>query len=165
MLATMADPVKQKVDKHITGLAGEFFVAAEMLKRDLSVSITLGNAKSIDLFAFNPRTQRTFTVQVKALRSKNQFLIAPRQVRREHVYVFVILNKLGVPPVYFITPGEVLSDQASRFGKDFQHPTKPGIRPQDLEEFKDKWELFENPSAANKSLPAWALGIIGSGLG
>ena len=60
----------KRVDGQITGLAGELFVAAELLKRGLQTSVTFGNAKAIDLFAFNPDTGRTFTVQVKALRKK-----------------------------------------------------------------------------------------------
>ncbi len=45
---------KARVDGNITGLAGELFVAAELLKRGLQTSITFGNAKQIDLFAHNP---------------------------------------------------------------------------------------------------------------
>jgi hypothetical protein len=65
---------KQRADGQKSGLAGEFFVAAELLKRGLQTSLTLGNAKSIDLFAINDEGTR-FTIQVKALRSPNYFLI------------------------------------------------------------------------------------------
>lgn len=44
---------KQRADGQESGLAGEFFVAAELLKRGLQTSLTLGNGKSIDLFAIN----------------------------------------------------------------------------------------------------------------
>ena len=37
---------KQRADGQKSGLAGEFFVAAELLKRGLQTSLTLGNAKS-----------------------------------------------------------------------------------------------------------------------
>src|SRR6187455_1873493 len=53
----------QRADGQITGLAGELFVAAELLKRGLQTSVTFGNAKAIDLLAFNPATEKTFTVQ------------------------------------------------------------------------------------------------------
>ena len=46
---------KQRSDGQKSGLAGEFFVAAELLKRGLQTSLTLGNAKSIDLFAINDK--------------------------------------------------------------------------------------------------------------
>lgn len=71
---------KQRADGQKSGLAGEFFVAAELLKRGLQTSLTLGNAKSIDLFAINDQGTR-FTVQVKALRSPNYFLIDLERVQ------------------------------------------------------------------------------------
>ena len=78
-------PKKVRVDGNMTGLAGELFVAAELLKRGLQTSITFGNAKQIDLFAHNPHTGQNFTIQVKALRAKNYFPI--RVIRPEHIYV------------------------------------------------------------------------------
>ena len=71
---------KQRADGQKSGLAGEFFVAAELLKRGLQTSLTLGNAKSIDLFAINDEGTR-FTIQVKALRSPNYFLIDLERVQ------------------------------------------------------------------------------------
>lgn len=72
----MSEPriTKQRADGQKSGMAGELFVAAELFKRELQVSITLGNAKSIDLFAVNNKGS-SFTIQVKTLRSRNYFLI------------------------------------------------------------------------------------------
>ena len=52
---------KQRADGQKSGLAGEFFAATELLKRGLQTSLTLGNAKSIDLFAINDQGTR-FTI-------------------------------------------------------------------------------------------------------
>lgn len=68
-------PKTVPVDKNMTGLAGELFVAAELLKRGLQTSITFGNAKQIDLLAHNHHTGEYFTIQVKALRVKGYFPI------------------------------------------------------------------------------------------
>jgi len=45
---------KPRVDGQMTGLAGEYFVAAELRKRSLQTSLTLGKAKAIDRIAMNP---------------------------------------------------------------------------------------------------------------
>lgn len=134
---------KPQIDGQVTGLAGELFAAAELLKRGLQTSVTFGNAKAIDLLAFHPKTGRTFTVQVKALRKTNFFPIKPSSVNARHVYVFVLLNKPGEAVEYFVVPGSVLIDQAHVFGKDFQHPTFPGIHPKTLKDYADAWEIFE----------------------
>ncbi|MCM0752211.1 hypothetical protein DEA98_16015 [Brucella pseudogrignonensis] len=49
----MDSPQSQKPrnDNQRVGLAGEFFVAAELSKRGYNVSLTLGNAKSVDILA------------------------------------------------------------------------------------------------------------------
>jgi len=141
----MADKIarKSRGDGQITGLAGEFFVAAELLKRGLQTSVTFGNAKAIDLFAFNTESERSFTVQVKALRDRNNyFLIDPAKVSAKHIYVFVILNLPDVPVRYFVVPGDLLVNEPDRFGKAYRDPKVPGIHPRDLKEFENDWLVF-----------------------
>src|SRR6266436_4031026 len=116
-MAKIPTPKKPRADGQVSGLAGEFFVAAELLKRDIQTSVTFGNAKGIDLFAHNPRTRRGFTVQVKTLRYKSIYPISPERVIREHVYVFVLLNKPGQPVQYFVVSGATLLDERERFGR------------------------------------------------
>jgi hypothetical protein len=106
---------RERVDGQVTGLAGELFVAAELLKRGLQTSITFGNAKAIDLLAYHPTTEKSFTVQVKTVRKRTAFPISPARVQEKHVYVFVILNKPGVAVQYFIVPGAVLVNEPARF--------------------------------------------------
>lgn len=138
-----APPPKKRIDGQVTGLAGEFFVAAELLKRGFQTSVTFGNAKAIDLFAHCPRSGRTFTVQVKALRKVNYFPIKPTNVDSRHMYVFVILNLPDVAVQYYIVPGTILEKEAEQFGKDFQHPTFPGIHPKKLINYANAWHYFE----------------------
>jgi hypothetical protein len=132
---------KVRVDGQKTGLAGEFFVAAELLKRDLQVSITFGNAKQIDLFARHPEGKQTFTVQVKALRSKNFFPIGSKDINADHIYVFVILNKPGKPVEYFIVRGQQLLDEREGY-RYLSDPKFPGISPGELTQFVDAWSTF-----------------------
>ncbi len=133
----------KRVDGQLTSLAGELYVAAELLKRGLQTSVTFGNAKAIDLLAFNPMTKRSFTVQVKSLRKPNFFPIAHGRVEREHVYVFVLLNEPGEPVEYFVVPGAVLADEPNRFTKWFLDPKFPGIHPNALKDLRDSWQIFE----------------------
>lgn len=133
----------KRVDGQITGLAGELFVAAELLKRNLQVSITFGNAKSIDLFAYNENTNCTHTVQVKALRSKNYFLIRGSAINPEHIYVFVILNEPGKPVDFFIVHGSRLLKKGDLISRFLDDAKMPGISYKDLEPFRNHWHLFE----------------------
>jgi hypothetical protein len=142
-MSDLPPPKKPRADGQISGLAGEFFVAAELLKREIQTSVTFGNAKSIDLFARNPRTGRTFCVQVKSLRAKNFYPISPDRVDRSNIYVFVLLNKPGQSVQYFVVSGDVLIDDAKKFGKWYTDPKFSGLHPKHLVEFENNWALFE----------------------
>lgn len=133
---------KPRVDGQITGLSGEFFVAAELLKRNLQTSLTFGNAKAIDIFAYNSSTDKTFNVQVKSLRKKNWFLISPNKININHVYIFVILNSPGTPPQYYIVPGKVFHETPEMFHPGLNDPKMPGVSPKQLEAFENSWEIF-----------------------
>lgn len=135
-------PKKPRVDRQLTGLAGEFFVAAELLKRGIQTSVTLGNAKSIDLLAHNLETGQNFTVQVKSLREKNYFPIRHSEINSSHIYVFVLLNPPNRHVQYFVVPGCILENEQVLFGKGFQDPTFPGIHPKELSKFENEWGHF-----------------------
>jgi hypothetical protein len=138
-----AKPKKPRVDGQITGLAGEFYVAAELLKRDILASITFGSAKAIDILAYNPRTRRTISVQVKATRQMNVFPIAHSRVEAVHIYVFVVLNPPGTPPRFFVVQGQVLVNEPERFSKWFKDPKFPGFSVKYVLPFEDEWKHFE----------------------
>lgn len=99
-------PVPDIPDRNSSHLAGEYFVAAELYKRGWSVAITLGNAKSIDLFA--EKDTKTVNVQVKAIRSKRSvgWPMDRDKVKPNVMYVLVSLNEEGTPPSYFVLTSE-----------------------------------------------------------
>jgi hypothetical protein len=127
-------PESKRADGNLSALAGEFFVAAELLKREVLVSITFGNAKHVDLLAIN-KTGKKFSIQVKTLRTKGYFPV--RKIVDGHIYVFVVLNKPGQAIQYFIAPAESLRDEP-----DLKDPKVPGIRWQELDKFKEAWNTF-----------------------
>lgn len=133
---------KKRADGQLSGLAGEFFVAAELLKRGIQTSVTFGNAKAIDLLATNPETDQQFTVQVKTLRRRNWFPIDCSKANPVHMYVFVILNKPREAVDYFIVPGRELAQNSAQFGKGVDDPKFPGINWSALGEYKGRWDFF-----------------------
>ena len=134
----------KRADGTLTSMAGEFLVAGKLLKRGLLVSVTMGNAKAIDLFVHNPKTDKTFIVQVKALKAKNWFPILKEKVNPNHVYVFVILNHNEQDEEYFMVPGNTILEDIPRFFRKSDASTFPGIWHRSLDEFKNNWSLFES---------------------
>src|SRR5690606_16395922 len=146
-MTNAANQKPKRADGQVTGLAGELFVAAELLKRGIQTSITFANAKAIDLLAHSPETGRNFTTHVKALRKKNVFPIAHSKICPAHVYVFVVLNPPGEAVQYFIVPGSTLANEPERFTRWFLDPKFPGFNWRILQDqgFEDAWHVFAEP--------------------
>ena len=114
------------------------------MKRGIQTSVTFGNAKSVDLLAYNAATEKKFAVQVKTLREKNFFLIDPKKVKQDHIYVFVLLNKPGKQVQYFVVPGVDLYSDPAKFSKYFLVEKMPGIHSNILAElgYENAWQCF-----------------------
>ena len=130
-------------DRQLSGLAGEFFVAAELLKRGFQVSLTFGNAKAIDLFVYNEELDHTFNVQVKTLRKSNCYLLHPDKIRKDFIYVFVLLKDVGKHPEYFIARGKEILEDKELYGSSLKPGKIPGINIGPLrKKYKNRWEIF-----------------------
>ncbi len=95
-----------EIQSNSTGLSGEYFVAAELLRRGYSVGITMGNAKAIDILA--EKNGKQFVIQVKAIfkRKNVGWPIMKDKVVKNIFYVLVNLNgDVMCSPDYFIATG------------------------------------------------------------
>lgn len=138
-----------KEDTQLTCMAGEFLVVSKLFKRRYQASVTFGNAKDIDVLVYNPKTRKTFAVQVKTLRRRNCFPIDRKAITDDHVYIFVFLNEeFEDPEEFFIVPGaEIRADIDKFFGSSYRNPDKPSSVPAinygSLSPYKDNWSLFD----------------------
>src|SRR2546428_6760453 len=120
---------RARADSQLSSMAGEFLAAGKLFKRDYQVAVTMGNAKAIDLFVHNPKTDKTFTVQVKALRQKNCFPITKEDIKPDHVYIFIILNANSPTEDYFILRGETILKDINKFFGASYAKAKPSSFP------------------------------------
>jgi hypothetical protein len=135
-------------DQQITGMAGEFLTVGKLFKRGYQASVTFGNAKAIDVLVYNPRTDKSFSVQVKTLRYKNCFPMKKENLKPDHIYVFILLNDFDRPEEYFIVPGkEIMQDINRFFGASYKDPDNPSNMPAinygPLAPYKDTWHVFD----------------------
>ena len=135
-------------DQQLTGMAGEFLTLGKLFKRGYQASITLGNAKAIDVLVYNPKSNKSFNVQVKTLRRKNCFPIKRESLTSDHIYVFILLNSFEQPEEYFILPGsEIMKDINKFFGASYRDPNNPSSMPAinygPLTPYRNNWQLFD----------------------
>jgi len=136
---------KETSDKNTAHLAGEFLVAGELARRGFPVSLTFGNAKSVDIYADIPQ-KGTIKINAKAGRSKGNWPITQKSVKHELYYVFVFLQtKANIDkksPEYFIVKGEVIIK--NRLIEKWK--SREGIRYKTLngDNYKGRWENLIN---------------------
>lgn len=105
-----------EIQSSSTGLSGEYFVAAELLRRGFSVGITMGNAKAIDILA--EKDNKQFIIQVKAIYKKKNvgWPLMNDKVVIGHFYVFVNLNgDKMTEPEYFICTGKEAKERVKQY--------------------------------------------------
>jgi hypothetical protein len=135
-------------DQQLTGMAGEFLTVGKLFKLGCQASVTFGNAKAIDVLAYNPINDKSYNVQVKTLRHKNCFLMKKENLKNDHIYIFIILHDFEQPEEYFIISGhEILQDIDKFFGASYRNPDKlsnmPAINYGPLTPYKDNWQIFD----------------------
>lgn len=126
-----------RIDKNTSYLAGEFLVAGELSRRGYPVAITMGRAKSVDIYA--DTAQGKIAVDTKALRNKTDWPIKKDAINKDQFYIFVFLQtEKGInenkSPEYFVAKGEELLSKIETW------KTRQGIRYSSLKNSKD----FEN---------------------
>src|SRR5262249_35404963 len=98
--------------KILTGIAGEYFVAAELSRRGYVASLTLRNTRGIDILASNTDATKSVGIQVKASAGKKpKWLLSQKaesDIAENLFYVFVNLNGADSPE-YYIVPRAVVA--------------------------------------------------------
>lgn len=96
-------------EKYAMSIAGEHFVAAELIRRGASASVTLGNAKQADVVVTNADHTNAVVVEVKSA-PRLQWIVGGRvPMAGNQPWVFVHVPPNGEPPEYFIFTAEELN--------------------------------------------------------
>jgi hypothetical protein len=148
---------QSKLPPTLTGIAGEYFVAAELSRRGFMASITLRNNDSVDIHASNLETGKMFAIQVKTTFSDRASWIlnqkAEKNHKTNHYYVFVNLGSQLERPKYYIVPSKAVADFVSKNhakwlktpGKKRQKHNDNSVRKfSDTEgKYLEKWDLLD----------------------
>ena len=98
----------------LCGVAGEYFVAAELSRRGYIASITLRNTRGVDILASNVIASRQVGIQVKSNRGNSRAWILSQKAEdyfaNNLFYAFVNLKTSQERPDYFIVPSEVVAN-------------------------------------------------------
>src|SRR5258706_14079118 len=103
---------RSRLSTGLSGVAGEYFVAAELSRRGYVASLTLRNTRGIDILASNADATKTVGIQVKANSGKKANWLLSEKAENDMAenlfYVFVNLNGTEAPE-YYIVPRAVIA--------------------------------------------------------
>jgi hypothetical protein len=146
---------KIKIAPEVAGVAGEYFVAAELSRRGYIASISLRNTRGIDILATNAAASRSVTIQCKTSQSRNKWLLSIKDESfhsENHFYVFVALRGPEERPHYHVVPSAIVAKQIrdnhrrwlatpGRHGQT--HNDNPNRNFHDkANEYREKWDLL-----------------------
>jgi len=145
-----------KPSSQLTGVAGEYFVAAELSRRGFIASITMRNSPGIDILATDIRAKKAVTIQCKTSRSSTKGWILSDKAEsftpKNHFYVFVRLGAATDRPAYHIVPAKIVATYVSSRHQAWLKGKKPnGGKRKDsaMRKFRDeenkyldKWDLL-----------------------
>ena len=106
-----------------TGVAGEYFVAAELTRRGFVASLTLRNTRGIDILASNADATKSVGIQVKTCQGSRPIWIlnakAELDVAENLFYVFVCLPIEGEPSFY-VVPRAIVAAHVTKGHSDWR---------------------------------------------
>jgi hypothetical protein len=134
----------------LSGIAGEYFVGAELSRRGYVASITLRNTRGIDILASNADATKSIGIQVKTNQGRGKEWVLNAKVEKDTatnlVFVFVRLNDLDAPE-YYIVPRAVVAKYASEnHSRWLSTPGRKGQAHKDnsMRKFADLGEQYLN---------------------
>lgn len=145
---------KPQSKKLMTGLAGEYLVAAKMNLRGWVASLTLKNYPGVDIFGMNPETNQNIGIQVKSCWDSSFFVgvkhseRSPMDEKIKGPYVFVHMDSVDHASFFILSKDEFISLVNSSDDAYFNKPRTTPIKPdypialslKELQPYKDHWD-------------------------
>lgn len=102
-----------KLSKGMTGIAGEYYVAAELSRRGYVASFTLRNTKGIDILVSSEDGSKSRAIQVKSSNNESKAWVLNKKSELSFsdnlFYVFVNLKTVDSRPDFYIVPSKVVA--------------------------------------------------------
>lgn len=149
-------PQRSRLSPGLSGIAGEYYVAAELSRRGYVASLTLRNTKGIDILASNVDATRTVGIQVKTHQGRGAEWVLSKKTEDAELadnlyFVFVSLNNDAAPSFHIVPREVVVQYISSNHAKWLATPGRHGQAHQDSAmrkfkdqtgEYRDRWDLL-----------------------
>ena len=155
------------MDNTQKGLAGEFYVLAQLTSRGFNASLTLGNTKGVDILVMNNNNDIGYKIEVKTSAKKRgprakrplSWILSKKNETNYSdnlIYCFVQLFDPDTMPKFFLVHSRVVSETITREHQDWLNKPRPDgktvmdadtrkfrIDLSDPNGFENNWELLD----------------------
>jgi len=141
------------LDPILSGVAGQYLVAAQLTRLGMIATVTLRNTRGVDVLASNASGTRAVTIQVKTNRSsKRDWMLsnkAETRISRDLFYVFVNLNGHGGTPTFHVVPSKRVASHIKKRHEAYIAADSNRRQDSSMRKFRDlsgkyqnRWELL-----------------------
>lgn len=134
----------RRLAKGLSGVAGEYFVTAELTRRGYIASITLRNTRDVDILAASSDAERRVGIQVKTNQGSSKGWVLTKKAESLEAdglfYVFVNLNGESGVPSYHIVPSAVVAEWCRRDHFEWLKAPGRGGRPHRDSSVRKFWD-------------------------
>src|ERR1051325_11007311 len=136
-----------KISKTLVGVAGEYYVCAELCRQGILALITPKNNPLYDIVAADPLGSKSVSIQVKTMSLQNKQgwrLNKDICIKRDNRNLFVVLVKLNDDGTndYYVYEYDVLSERISCLYTNYLNtPKRDGSKRRDVD---FRWFDFRN---------------------
>ena len=144
-----------RLSTSLVGIAGEYFIRAELSRRGYVASITLRNTRGIDILASNADATKSVGIQVKTNQRRGKKWILNEKIEKDIAtnlfFVFVRLNFLDAPEYHIVPRADVVKYVSEAHKQWLSKPDRKGQAHKDnsIRKFADmdqkylnRWELL-----------------------
>ena len=159
-----------ELDKTQIGLAGEYYVLAQLTARGLIATLTLGNTKGIDILVTNQEINKLFKVEVKTtIHSTSREKLFHKNKETYHwpmskkheaikddnlIYCFVLIKNADKMPKFFLVPSKEVARYVKWEHKHWLESRSNKVQETDMRRFRieiddpkgycNNWDLFKS---------------------
>ena len=112
-------------EKYSVGIAGEHFVAGELLRRGVLASVTMGNAKKANVIVRNLESSKIQVIEVKSSSRKQWVVGKIPESNDTRIWVFVDIPKEPEnSPAYYVCTAKKLYEILTKKDKEYSEKYK-----------------------------------------
>lgn len=125
-----------KISRQLCGVAGEYYVAAEISRRGYLAAITLRNSDGIDILVSDTNGEKSLSIQVKTTQNKRKWILSKKvengySENKYFIFVNIPADLNSIPEYYIVNSKDLATNIYDGHRRWLQEPGRSGKKRND----------------------------------